>query len=245
MSEPASLPVAPPDEPDEFRHVPDMPGYCASRSGRVFSSVRWGQWRELRPQRRSSNYYVFVMHGGRDHWRKVAEMVAETFVGPKPDGHCVLFVDRCRWNTAAKNLRWATHAEAATYYTPVGERSSRAKLTGAQVVGLRKRVHQADMDGADVDWAAESERLECSIENLKAVASCKTWKHVDAGVPAWVPGRRRAPRNSKLAVEDVRAIKRRLKNGESPLSISRTYEKVSVRAIQAIETGQNWSHVTL
>ena len=44
---------------------------------------------------------------GRPHTRSVAEVVLETFVGPRPVGHVVRFKDGNRLNCELDNLEWA------------------------------------------------------------------------------------------------------------------------------------------
>jgi HNH endonuclease len=62
---------------------------------------------------------VVILHDehGSPHTRLVAELVLETFAGPRPPGHVVGFKDGDRLNCAASNLEWveapATRGEAA------------------------------------------------------------------------------------------------------------------------------------
>jgi len=44
---------------------------------------------------------------GRPHTRPVAELVLESFVGPRPPGHVLRFKDGDRLNCALGNLEWA------------------------------------------------------------------------------------------------------------------------------------------
>jgi hypothetical protein len=44
---------------------------------------------------------------GRPHTRPVAELVLESFVGPRPPGHVLRFKDGDRLNCALDNLEWA------------------------------------------------------------------------------------------------------------------------------------------
>ena len=44
---------------------------------------------------------------GRLHSRPVAELVLESFVGPRPPGHVLRFKDGDRLNCALANLEWA------------------------------------------------------------------------------------------------------------------------------------------
>jgi hypothetical protein len=57
---------------------------------------------------------------GRAHTRPVAELVLESFVGPRPPGHVLQFKDGNRLNCALVNLEWAPTM-------PVRDESARAR----------------------------------------------------------------------------------------------------------------------
>lgn len=63
---------------------------------------------------------------GRPHTRLVAELVLETFVGPRPPGHAIRFKDGDRRNCDASNLEWVP-AE-----TPGPDESARSKAVATR-----------------------------------------------------------------------------------------------------------------
>jgi hypothetical protein len=63
---------------------------------------------------------------GRPHTRLVAQVVLETFVGPRPPGHAVRFKDGDRLNCVVSNLEWAPPA------TPGPDESARAKAVATR-----------------------------------------------------------------------------------------------------------------
>jgi HNH endonuclease len=50
---------------------------------------------------------TFYDEQGRPHTRRVAELILETFIGPRPPGHVVCFKDGDRLNCSLSNLEWA------------------------------------------------------------------------------------------------------------------------------------------
>src|SRR5690606_27606505 len=76
--------------------------------------------------------------------RKVHALVAEAFIGPRPEGHQIAHNDGDRLNSRLENLRYATAAEIAVDQiahgrAPRGSRNGRAKLTEGQVLEIRRR----------------------------------------------------------------------------------------------------------
>jgi hypothetical protein len=65
---------------------------------------------------------------GRQHTRLVAEIVLETFVGPRPAGHVIHFKDGNRLNCELSNLEWVAAAAA------------RDELARAKAIATRQRA---------------------------------------------------------------------------------------------------------
>ena len=246
--------MQPTPQPDEFRHIPGFPGYAIDRAGRVISCLmrgrgahthvyngHWcrrksfvakggwliGEWvvmLTVKRERRSVRFAVMV-----------AELLALAFIGPKPEGHCVAFIDRDRTNIAVDNLCWMESRKACTYYAKRGEESSKAKLTEVGVIEIRREVHEAVMRGEYPPFGALGAKHGVTDQNIMAIAKGISWKHVDAGVPLWVPGKRVRPNGgNKLTEADVRAIRRRAKRGEHHRVIAASYPQVQPASIYAI-----------
>jgi hypothetical protein len=76
---------------------------------------------------------VVTLHDeqGRPHTRLVAEIVLETFAGPRPPGHVIRFKDGDRLNCALSNLEWIPAA------TPGPDESARARA-----IATRRRADE-------------------------------------------------------------------------------------------------------
>lgn len=96
---------------EEWRSVPAFPGYQISSWGSVFSQKTG---RELSAAPNKGGYrQVNLRRDGEGHRRYVHQLVATTFVGPRPDGAEVRHLDGDRSNNTVANLVYGTTAENA------------------------------------------------------------------------------------------------------------------------------------
>lgn len=120
------------------------------------------------------------------------------------------------------------------------------KLTEQDVIEIKQRLarHEPELHIA--------QDYNVSGSTISAIASRRTWWHISLSpeIEEMVDKR---PRNfnqgdnngsAKLCERDVKAIKQRLADGESPAHIARDYP-VSDTAIRKIHKGIKWAHVTI
>lgn len=103
-------------------------------------------------------------------------LVAEAFIGPRPDGMEIIFRDGDKKNCEASNLYYATHKErgentTATGRSAKGEASGNASLTEAEIREIRALKGHVTQP-----WLAEMYGV--SPDNISAVHRRLTWKHV-------------------------------------------------------------------
>ena len=124
---------------EEWRSVDGFALYFISSLGRL--KGRWGNLAHLYPT--PKGYLAFNLHkGGERHSRSIHVLVAEAFIGPRPDGCEVSHLDGSKPNNRATNLAYKTPAENATdkisHGTHLsGERVPTAKLTDAEAREIR------------------------------------------------------------------------------------------------------------
>ena len=100
---------------EEWRPVSGWP-YEVSNQGRVRrSSAQLGRTRVgkvLRPGIGSPGYpFVVLCQNGQTKGFNVHALVAEAFIGPRPEGWVVDHMDRDRTNNNVENLRYLTREE--------------------------------------------------------------------------------------------------------------------------------------
>ena len=107
---------------EQWRDIPGHPGHQVSNHGRVRSLDRTitrsdGQARRLkgRAMRATLNQhgypFVDLRNQGKRRVRKVHSLVAEAFIGPRPDSMDVCHNDGNPANNHVDNLRYGTHSE--------------------------------------------------------------------------------------------------------------------------------------
>lgn len=153
---------------EEWKAVKGFPLYEVSNLGRVKSLQRiYGRtahhgaiqsvvWKEriingwLRRPRKDHSYssvYVALRENGNTHQIKVAHLVLEAFVGPRPEGTEACHNDDNPRSNILSNLRWGTHkSNVADMWRngrgskpPIryGERHHKATLSDIQVLEIR------------------------------------------------------------------------------------------------------------
>lgn len=147
----------PEDDGHSWRPVLGWEGYyAASDDGRIKSvdrlvtlpdgRQRLQLGRMLRSYIAQNGYpYVRLSRNGITSLRTVHSLVAEAFLGPRPEGHDVAHADGDRTNAAAENLRWATRVENSSDKLRHGtdnrgEKHPLARLTDDQVRIIRTEL---------------------------------------------------------------------------------------------------------
>lgn len=171
----------------------DVGDYEVSNHGRVRRRAKGRgttPGRLLKPHFRAGALYVTIFEGGlkkdgtpiaRVHYR-VATMVAELFIGPRPRGEHALHLDGKPRNCAAWNLVWGPRTprklnarQLANFRAAVARGAEHycAKLNDEKVLELRVQHH---VHGKTVRELAQAAGL--NIATMFNALSGKTWKHV-------------------------------------------------------------------
>jgi len=130
-----------------IRHIPGLPGYAASRDGRIWSKYVRGdnrrtlgdKWNPLSPATCKGGRQTLVLNGSTAY---VHHLILITFVGPQPQGLEACHFDGDASNNSVENLRWDTHSgneldkiRHGTHNR--GERHGMSKLSNAEVVAIK------------------------------------------------------------------------------------------------------------
>ncbi len=100
----------------ELREHPELTGYYVSPSGEVYSNLRGGMVKK-KPSLHGNGYYTMSVSKKGRHIGAyyVHQLVAETYLGERPDGLVIDHIDRDRHNNSADNLRYVTQQENIIY----------------------------------------------------------------------------------------------------------------------------------
>lgn len=108
----------------------------------------------------------------------VAGLVAEAFIGPRPDGHQINHIDGCIWNNSVDNLEYVTcfanirHSIEVLGYTRKGELNPSASIVEADVLHIRHEVER----GATYRGLAKHYKL--SVPQVSRIARGLSWTEV-------------------------------------------------------------------
>ena len=170
---------------EQWKEIPDFPGYEVSDQGRVRSYWRHRQaiieptpQRFMKPQVNHAGYlYVGINREGRRYVRPIHLLVLEIFVGFRPQGYQACHNDGKRTHNYSYNLRWDTpknnQADRVKHGTKnMGANHGSAKLTAMEVDQIKYlakhgyfQVEIGNMYGV---WQT----------NISAILTGKTWKHI-------------------------------------------------------------------
>lgn len=115
---------------------------------------------------------------------KIHSLVAETFIGPRPDGTEINHKDGCKTNNRVENLEYVTRSEnqkhayrlglktVAVYEPDRGEDGSNAILTTDQVIEMRRLRKEGML------FRQLAKRFGVSFVCAWDAVKGKTWKHL-------------------------------------------------------------------
>lgn len=99
----------------------------------------------LKPQKMKNNYLeVFLRDGKKRLHRTIHSLVAEAFLGPRPEGCDILHLDGDRENNVPANLSYNTRAENLHSTYRYGGRQATGKLFLTDVDDVRARLEHGE-----------------------------------------------------------------------------------------------------
>lgn len=121
---------------EQWKPIPSWSGYEASSEGRIRNAD--GQVLSQRPLVKPKDYaQVYVngkASGRKSKMAKVAHLVAEAFIGPRPEGLVINHLDGVKENNRPSNLEYCT----------VGENNRHAFRIGLQGEGYGRKRRSAN-----------------------------------------------------------------------------------------------------
>lgn len=156
----------------------DYPGYLFSDDGRVVSLLK-KKPRLLKPIKMGEYKGLQLKHkDGSIKKQYHHRLIAESFIGPCPDGLECCHNDGDRNNNSSRNLRWDTPAmnmadQIAHGRTQFGEKNYNSKLTENKVLEmrkLRKLTGQSHM--------AIAKKFGVSTMTAYRAIEKKSWRHI-------------------------------------------------------------------
>ena len=94
-----------------FRPIKGCPGYAIGESGEVIS-FKSGEPRFMKPENNGCGYLSLILHNkGKAKMHSVHSLVAQAFLGDRPEGMVIDHIDGNRLNNHYTNLRYCTQSD--------------------------------------------------------------------------------------------------------------------------------------
>ena len=159
----------------EWKAIPSFPQYEASSDGDI-RRIKTG--RVLRPTVSSPAYYVVGLYKAKDpkvYCKRVHLLVAEAFLGPRPEGLFILHGPNGALDNSVSNLSYGTQRQnlldrRRDGTSPTGSANPQSKLTESDIPVIRRRA----LSERYIDIAND---YGCSKSAIGLVAVGKTWTH--------------------------------------------------------------------
>lgn len=171
---------------EEWRPIPGHDRYEVSNLGRVRALHRP---RILTPSSDDLGRKVVNLWRNDERWRlrRVHQLVAEAFLGPRPEGMVTCHNDGDNTNNRADNLRYDSvlgnvHDKYKHGTHQMGSRNPCAALTEDRVREIRERFIRQHSQTRFKSWKSNASELASEFgtteNNILQIARRKTWAHV-------------------------------------------------------------------
>lgn len=197
---------------------------------------RFKQGRLLRPHLTRTGHLTVMLAGDGTKARSgVHQLVAQAFIGPRPDGMEVRHLDGRPENNGVSNLAWGSrkenqHDRWAHGTDNRGERHGLSKLTEADIGVIRaERL-------AGTSAAALAERYGVSHATISRASTGSGWSHIDQAVVDVKP-------RQEVTEATVRMIRQQARAGVRQAEIVRQCG-LNQAAVSRIIARKTWAHVS-
>lgn len=176
----------------------------------------------------------------------VHSLVAQAFIGDRPQGFHVNHIDGCKTNNSASNLEYCSHKDNINHAVSIGlwdgmiaENHCLAKLRDSDIPIIRSRLSAGDTyKQIAVDYGVAGHTIACITKGL-------TWKSIPDDALSPCSPRKRVGADhhgSKLRDSDIPVIRDRIASGHVLKAIAKDYG-VDPATILNIKLGKIWKHV--
>lgn len=230
---------------EKWLPIEGFPGYEVSDLGRI-KSTKFNKTKILASVVGPQGYLNICIHQKRQYLFRVHKLVAETFLGKKPEGCECRHLDGNKLNNNLSNLRWGTRKENVsdmmrhgTYSPPpkkTGESAHSAKLTQADVEKIRSLA-------GTISGKKLAMLFGVNPSNISAIIRGKIWSHLPKKDSPKFIRRGSEIESSKLTEAIVSEIHMLSSQGYNQKEIANMFG-VCRGTIGTVIRGEAWKHVS-
>jgi hypothetical protein len=170
---------------EEWKKVVGHPNYKVSNFGRVKSISRWVRYGNGKKKLKEStllkpalvNGYQLVGLGS-GITKTVHSLVAEAFLGPKPEGYEINHKDTVRSNNHYKNLEYMTHQENMIHAAKMAEANGTNFPGFVRKLDEEKVKHIRYLQQEGESMVKLAKRFGVSYQTILGVVHNRTWTKV-------------------------------------------------------------------
>lgn len=176
------MPQSPEIQDEQWKPIPEFPGYEISNMGRLRSFRTWdnaptpSEGRILAGGVDKDGYRRAVLCNGIKHRKscRIAQLVANAWIGPRPPGLVLCHDNGNKTDNRACNLIYKTQreniADKERHGTKrFGESHCKARLTEAQVLEIR---------ASDLSLSALSKQYGVHKSTVEGIINRRNWRHL-------------------------------------------------------------------
>lgn len=146
--------------------------YIAGSDGRIF------RVREIKPGigKQGKGYGIVAVFekNGEKRYRTVHSIIAESFIGPRPEGLTINHIDGNKYNNSASNLEYMTSGDNVRHAHRMGLYSKRSKEEMQRIGGFKKPTMRSLSDEQALLLIATYEAGGVSMKKLGAAFGIPT-----------------------------------------------------------------------
>lgn len=164
---------------EEWRRVSTERGYYSvSNLGRVRNDTT----SRILSKDLGTGDYWFIRLGAYEKNKKVAVLVAEAFIGPRPNGHEINHKDGNKLNDRPENLEWVTHQENGLHSWRIGTHKAVPNYgvkNGNSVLDSSKVKHIRELYATGLhSHKSLGKMFDVDATTIGQIVNRKTWQNV-------------------------------------------------------------------
>ena len=163
----------------ELRAIPEFDGlYSITRDGHVWSHITNKFLKPFLIPRGGKGYFGIKLRKDMKYYnRPIHRLVAETWIGPRPDGMQICHCDGDSFNNDVGNLRYDTPSEnyrdrEIHDMDPRGEKNGMSRFTERDILSIRAMLRNG------LTQSSVAKAFGTDQGTVSRIASGKSWGHV-------------------------------------------------------------------